>query len=259
MICQKCKTAQASVCVTQGIGAHKTDLYLCQKCANEDAAAKLKAAFGYMDSIPSHLLFGADHQLYMTQTGDERCPGCGITFAEIQKGGKMGCANCYSAFRAKLRPIITRIHRSAQHRGKNPNAAQGSPSANDASGQQPGLQSGQQPGLYPEQQPGLHPKQQPGQQTGQQPGTPGSVQPGYNQPAQPGQSPNYKHADGTDGAADAAGASYAAAGNMNATAKIVNAHNFSIEQLKAALVEAIHEEEYEKAAELRDLIKSLDN
>ena len=121
MICQNCKKAPASVCITQIVESRKTDTYLCQSCANE-SAMKLQPPLGLFD-VPGHLVFGPDLGRLVKQTGNERCDGCGITFAEIQKTGKLGCANCYSTFRAKLRPIITRIHRSAQHRGKNPAGA----------------------------------------------------------------------------------------------------------------------------------------
>jgi len=122
MICQKCKTETASVCISQTVDTRKTDIYLCKKCA-DNAAFNIKAAFDIFGTMPGHLAFGADNNAFERQPDGGRCESCGISFAEIQKGGKLGCAGCYTAFRSKLRPIVTRIHRSAQHRGKNPYGA----------------------------------------------------------------------------------------------------------------------------------------
>ena len=124
MTCQKCKSTAASVCVTQIVDSQKVDIYLCQNCANENAAEKLKAALGITGSMPSHLAFGAERNLYNANKDTEHCKGCGTSFADIQKSGKLGCAVCYDTFRTRLRPIITRIHRSAQHRGKSPAGAE---------------------------------------------------------------------------------------------------------------------------------------
>jgi len=211
MICQKCNTAPASVCVTQVVDSRKTDIYLCRNCANENAASKIKAAFGFTDAMPSHLVFGADHGFYVKQAETESCDECGITLAEIQKGGKLGCAYCYTAFRAKLRPIITRIHRSAQHRGKTPASAQKIAANKNGAANAEGA-------------------------------NPAGVK--------------------TDGAAAGAGgnktpADKTAGGNIPAGTYVGSRNN--LKRLKASLTDAIHNEEYEKAAEIRDQIKAIES
>ncbi|MDR1440635.1 MAG: UvrB/UvrC motif-containing protein [Clostridiales bacterium] len=122
MICQKCKSAVAAVCISQTVNGQKVDIYLCQKCANESAVAGLKAAFGLSGIYPGHFVFGGDGDKPFKAKSSESCPVCGKTFAEIQKDGKIGCANCYAVFRNRLKPFIERVHRSLSHKGRCPSS-----------------------------------------------------------------------------------------------------------------------------------------
>ena len=221
-MCQKCKTAAATVCVTQVADSKKTDIYLCQKCANESAAAKLKAAFGYLDAMPGHLVFGTDSNPYLAQSINERCPGCGMTFSEIQKDGKLGCANCYTAFRAKLRPIVTRIHRSAQHRGKSPRGGDGATASGPGAANADAVRGAAGTGINNAPDSGMPAADVPAGET-----------PTDNLPA--GETP-------TDNFFDGIGIS----------------HEERLEKLKSSLIAAIREEEYEKAAVIRDQIKAIE-
>lgn len=42
------------------------------------------------------------------------------TYAEFQKTGMLGCAECYQAFRKELAPVITRVQGRTQHAGRRP-------------------------------------------------------------------------------------------------------------------------------------------
>ena len=127
MICQKCKSAVATVCISQVVNSHKTDIYLCQECANESAAAGLKAALGMMNGFPGHLFFGSGYAPYANKPkGEAKCSICGKSFFEIQREGKIGCANCYIEFREKLKPMVERIHGAAVHKGTCPTSVSNS-------------------------------------------------------------------------------------------------------------------------------------
>ncbi len=52
-----------------------------------------------------------------------RCPACGTTYAEYRATGLLGCADCYSAFREKLMPVIRYMHGSTRHAGVAPSGA----------------------------------------------------------------------------------------------------------------------------------------
>ena len=49
---------------------------------------------------------------------EEKCPGCGATFSQISKSGRVGCAKCYDTFFDRLLPTIKRIHGNTVHTGK---------------------------------------------------------------------------------------------------------------------------------------------
>ena len=61
----------------------------------------------------------------MTQTEEERvvhvqCPRCGLLYSAFRETGRLGCAECYTAFQFQLRPLLRRIHGDTRHRGKVP-------------------------------------------------------------------------------------------------------------------------------------------
>ena len=231
MICQKCKNAAASICVSQVVDSQKTDIYLCQNCANEVAAAQLKAALGFLGAMHGNLVFGVEQAPLTARPGGENsdnrdnyerrerlgiCDSCGITFEEIQKAGKLGCADCYRTFRANLRPIIMRIHRSAQHRGKSPSlAAEPAEPAGEAAAEAAAKAAAEAAGV-------------PGQNgEGTSAGPAGSVADDFTE-------------------------------RLKSGAETVKKANNRLNALKTALTLAIRDEEYEKAAVLRDQIKELE-
>jgi protein arginine kinase activator len=59
-----------------------------------------------------------------------KCPNCALTYAEFKKIGRLGCGECYPAFKKYLRPLLKKIHGSNQHSGKSPLKAAGIPEKN---------------------------------------------------------------------------------------------------------------------------------
>ena len=70
-----------------------------------------------MGSAKRNILLKGEHSSNAT-----RCPFCNKSFEEIAKDGKMGCAECYTAFYDKLLPSLQRIHGKGTHMGKRPNS-----------------------------------------------------------------------------------------------------------------------------------------
>lgn len=54
---------------------------------------------------------------------DVACPGCSMRLAEFQSEGRLGCPQCYTAFRQALGRILERIHPDGgqKHTGRQPN------------------------------------------------------------------------------------------------------------------------------------------
>ena len=49
-----------------------------------------------------------------------QCPNCGMTYEDFRKFGRLGCSECYNAFKEQLSVLLKKIHGSNQHLGKAP-------------------------------------------------------------------------------------------------------------------------------------------
>lgn len=117
MLCQNCGKHEATTHIKQVINGEYTQAHLCSSCAAKLGYGDVFSNFGFdignffgsFFSQPTKMLSGAEAQ---------RCPTCGMSFEEIAKSGKIGCADCYEKFYDLLLPSIQRIHGKTQHNGK---------------------------------------------------------------------------------------------------------------------------------------------
>ncbi|HTL69946.1 MAG TPA: UvrB/UvrC motif-containing protein [Candidatus Eisenbacteria bacterium] len=120
MLCDECGKVKATVHLTEIINDQITKLNLCEVCAKQKGSdveqhfgiADLLAALSDVESEPP------------AQGGvpasKNKCAQCGLTYEDFKKVGRLGCGECYTAFRASLVPLLKRIHGSNQHLGKSP-------------------------------------------------------------------------------------------------------------------------------------------
>lgn len=118
MICQNCHKKEASVFYKETVNGKHTSYALCSDCAKELKTGGIHEHFGFSafpltDAGLLGSIFGESRAV-----PSKRCPLCSMTFAEISKSGKVGCAECYRTFKAELRSSITRIHGATTHTGK---------------------------------------------------------------------------------------------------------------------------------------------
>ncbi len=122
MLCDECGKNKATVHLTEIINEQITKLNLCESCAKEKGSdveqhfgiADLLAALSETETKPQGPS-AAGSALSKT-----KCPNCCLTSDDFKKIGRLGCGQCYSAFRSSLLPLLRRIHRSNQHVGKSP-------------------------------------------------------------------------------------------------------------------------------------------
>jgi len=118
MVCNICGKSQATVHLTEIINDKMAELHLCEECAQKKSA-QMESHFGLAD-----LLAGlADLGGQVTKAKKEiklKCPRCGLTYEDFKRVGRLGCGECYSAFKDSLIPLLKRIHGSTQHYGKSP-------------------------------------------------------------------------------------------------------------------------------------------
>jgi protein arginine kinase activator len=59
----------------------------------------------------------------LAELDQKECPVCGISFFEFRNTGRLGCPYDYKHFEADLTPLLTNIHESLHHQGKQPQRA----------------------------------------------------------------------------------------------------------------------------------------
>ena len=116
MKCENCKKREATVHLTEIKNGNKQEMHLCEECAGEKGLPG-KAHFSI-----SELLAGiASAAQQKARKGKEvSCPNCEQTLSQFRSTGRFGCAECYTAFKDEILPLIEKIHDSTQHVGKAP-------------------------------------------------------------------------------------------------------------------------------------------
>lgn len=125
MMCDDCGVRPANFllkAVTDG-GVHEKNL--CPVCM-----AKYKGRIPGLDFsnlagilsgiLGSHTGTNKTEEDAGSEYDDLICADCGITYAEFRKGGRLGCANCYKAFRTPLDSLLLKVHGNLQHAGRMP-------------------------------------------------------------------------------------------------------------------------------------------
>ena len=125
MICHRCRKREATVHVLDIVAGEKTSIWMCTECAQEvekaaaDGAASESAPMGAFlsDFLAPEPAGGGEE--------DPVCPMCGATREEFRRTNRLGCAMCYTTFRSRLLPVLSRFHRHVSHVGRVPRAASG--------------------------------------------------------------------------------------------------------------------------------------
>jgi protein arginine kinase activator len=89
---------------------------LCKECAQQYHSAKIFPGLisDFMQAL--FALKGAP----VGQQAASRCPVCGLTYAQIQKAGRVGCHHCYETFEPQMNFLLRRMHGGSRHVGKVP-------------------------------------------------------------------------------------------------------------------------------------------
>lgn len=114
----KCKFCNevATVHLTQIINnkIHKVDL--CESCAQQKGVSDPEGYSLAEMLMQSNAELGRDEQQL-------ECPACGCRTSDFRRTGRMGCAECYTAFEPLLEPILEDMHSGLRHTGKVPSNA----------------------------------------------------------------------------------------------------------------------------------------
>jgi protein arginine kinase activator len=121
MMCDECGKNKATVHLTEIVNEQITKLNLCEGCAKLKGN-DVEQHFGIADLLAA--LSDVEAEAPATSSGvpapKNKCPQCGLTYEDFKKIGRLGCGDCYQAFKTSLVPLLKRIHGSNQHMGKSP-------------------------------------------------------------------------------------------------------------------------------------------
>ncbi len=112
MKCDVCEN-EATVFLTQIINGQMTTVNLCETCSKAKGVTE-ETGFGLAEAFlsPSHRT--------ESDTMEIVCDACGFTASQLKKIGRMGCPECYSAFRDGLDGLLRNMHKGTRHVGKRP-------------------------------------------------------------------------------------------------------------------------------------------
>ncbi len=125
--CDICKQVPASLHITRIEGGQVYEIHYCQKCA--EAQTNLKPNMSDLE-IVEEIFKEVAAKVADTGTpiGSIKegmiCPSCGMKMTQFYKTAKLGCPECYNAFkngREGIRSILRKIHGNNHHVGKTPN------------------------------------------------------------------------------------------------------------------------------------------
>jgi protein arginine kinase activator len=128
MICQECNQRPAALHFTKIINGEKTEVHLCEKCAQEKGEMFIfngESGFTFNNLLAGLLNidpnFQKPSQSPFHQEEILQCDSCSMTFPQFLKVGRFGCSQCYETFKEQLIPVLRRLHSGNwAHNGKIP-------------------------------------------------------------------------------------------------------------------------------------------
>ncbi len=117
MLCNVCQKNPATVHLTEIVNEQMTELHLCESCARQKSQ-QMQQQFGLSDLLAG--MAGANKAEDKAEMVNLKCSNCGLSYADFKKIGRLGCSECYNAFKKQLAPLLKRIHGMTQHVGKAP-------------------------------------------------------------------------------------------------------------------------------------------
>jgi protein arginine kinase activator len=111
MKCDVC-ASEATVFLTQIINGQMTTVNLCDACSKAKGVTD-ETGFGLAEAFLSS-------PPEAQPAAEAVCGACGFTASQLKKIGRMGCPECYSAFRDGLDHLLRAMHKGTRHIGKTP-------------------------------------------------------------------------------------------------------------------------------------------
>ena len=123
MMCEDCGIRPAKFHLMTIINGDRVERNLCPACMAKHQKQIPGIDFSNLAGILNSILEGRTSQEEADREEEYEgyvCEQCGMTYAEFQKGGMLGCAGCYKTFKTPLDALMQRVHGNTQHAGRIP-------------------------------------------------------------------------------------------------------------------------------------------
>ena len=123
MMCEDCGVRPAKFHLMTIINGDRVERNLCPTCMAKHQKQIPGIDFSNLAGILNSILESRDAEEKAKQDAEFEgytCEQCGMTYAEFQKCGMLGCASCYQAFKTTLTALLQRVHGNTQHAGRVP-------------------------------------------------------------------------------------------------------------------------------------------
>lgn len=125
MICDECKRNEACVHITQ-IGPNGSlERNLCEHCAAKFGGFSGSGRGFTVNDFLKGIFRKAPQREEAKADSGMLCPNCGMSYADFEHTGKIGCSVCYTTFRKQLLPLLKQVNGSSAHAGKIPQRSGG--------------------------------------------------------------------------------------------------------------------------------------
>jgi protein arginine kinase activator len=116
MKCELCDN-KATVFYTQAVQGNQKKISLCESCAEQRGLTD-PGAFSMVDILMDE----TPEQAQSVEVAEvaQTCEHCGFTLEDFRKVGRLGCSQCYVAFRGEILPMLAKMHNGVEHQGKVP-------------------------------------------------------------------------------------------------------------------------------------------
>ena len=126
MMCEDCGIRPAKFHLMTIINGDRVERNLCPTCMARHQKQIPGIDFSNLAGILNSILENRGNEEQERLDAEAQncvCEQCGMTYAEFQKCGMLGCASCYQAFKAPLTALLQRVHGNTQHAGRVPGGA----------------------------------------------------------------------------------------------------------------------------------------
>ena len=123
MMCEECGIRAAKFHLVTIINGDRVERNLCPTCMAQHQKQISGIDFSNLAGILNSILEkkpGKENEKVDEALAELTCEQCGMSYAEFQKGGMLGCAGCYKTFKTPLDSLLQRVHGNTQHAGRIP-------------------------------------------------------------------------------------------------------------------------------------------